>query len=283
MIALSRLAAIAILACAAVLALRLIGYAAGPSFAPSSFAILNPDNAAVIGHASFDVTLLAARVQIARSEAHYRDGDYDIEENRLALPSGDGLPRQLSFKHDFFSSGGARVRSDQADFVSGEASCTTYANGQPSTLSAQLKFPSDTYAGAPVMIPLRAQLMLKGSQPIQFEFFTCVPGPRLVTVHAGVSPPAPWNQAPGLLVQVDLKPDFGWLNPIIGPFLPTVRAWFDPARQWYLMGVESARYYRGPKILLVAEMPPLRPPDRGEKNLSGGLPAPDRSGTGKPQ
>jgi len=88
-----------------------------------------------------------------------------------------------------------------------------------------------------------------------------VPGPRVVSVLGSANPPTKWPYASIPVVKVNLQPDFGWINAIISPFLPSVAAWFEPSRQWYLAGVESARYYRGPRILLVGVAPPVTSKD----------------------
>jgi len=103
-----------------------------------------------------------------------------------------------------------------------------------------------------VVLPLRNGLMASPSKPIIFHYFTCVPGPRVVSVRALPNPASAWKYFPGRIVQVDLQPDFGLLSSVIAAFLPNIRAWFDPSRQWFVVGVQTARYYRGTKTLMVA-------------------------------
>jgi len=232
-----------------------LSWAAAPDFAPATFKVFTPGTSTVIGQAHFNVTEEDGGALIVGSDARYTSGQSDSEEDRLQAPANGGLPRQISFSHKFFEADGSPDRSDKADMVTGQASCTINQNGHADVHSAKLVFPADTYAGAPVMIPLRDALMAKVARTVRFHYFTCVPGPRVVTVTAQVGPPAPWKYGQGRTVQVDIQPDFGWLNAVIAPFLPAVRAWFDPSRQWYLVGVESARYYRGAKILMIGEAP----------------------------
>jgi hypothetical protein len=229
--------------------------AAAPDFAPATFKVLTPGTSTVIGQAHFNVTEEEDGALIVGSDARYTSGETDSEEDHLEAPVKGGLPHQISFSHKFFAADGSPDRADKADMVTGQASCTITQNGHADVHSAKLVFPADTYAGAPVMIPLRDALMAKVTRTVRFHYFTCVPGPRVVTVTAQVGPPAPWKYGQGRTVQVDIQPDFGWLNAVIAPFLPAVRAWFDPSKQWYLVGVESARYYRGVKILMVGEPP----------------------------
>jgi hypothetical protein len=244
-------------AVAVIMMTSIVARAEAPDFAPATFKVLTPNTSTVIGQAHFDVTEEGGGAVIVRSNARYTNGETDNEEDRLAAAVKGGLPRQLSFIHEFFKADGSPDRTDKANLLTGQASCTINLGGVPDVQSAKLVFPADTYAGAPVMIPLRDELMAKVARRVTFHYFTCVPGPRVVSITAQVGPPAPWKYVKGVsTVQVDLQPDFGWLNPIIAPFLPAVRAWFDPTRQWYVVGIESARYYRGAKILMVGEIPP---------------------------
>jgi hypothetical protein len=57
------------------------------------------------------------------------------------------------------------------------------------------------------------------------------------------------------LTQVDVKPDFGWINVVIAPFLPEIRAWFSPGDDSFFVGCETARYYKGLKYLMVHSRP----------------------------
>jgi hypothetical protein len=74
-------------------------------------------------------------------------------------------------------------------------------------------------------------------------------------VSVAVSPSASPIHLPGYApgaVEVDAKPDFGWLNIIVAPFVPKLHAWFDPGRDFEFVGALLARYYGGPEILMVA-------------------------------
>ena len=68
---------------------------------------------------------------------------------------------------------------------------------------------------------------------------------------------------------MDIKPDLGWLGTVIAPFLPELRAWFDPSDNWTLAGGEFSRYYRGPRIMLVREIP-AEFRNAGDRKESGG-------------
>jgi hypothetical protein len=53
------------------------------------------------------------------------------------------------------------------------------------------------------------------------------------------------------LVEVRIRPDFGWLNFLIAPFVPEMDAWFEPLRDWAYVGGKEGRFYKGPEIVLV--------------------------------
>ena len=54
---------------------------------------------------------------------------------------------------------------------------------------------------------------------------------------------------------------FGWFNVFLKPFVPTIRMWFDPLRDYVFVGGMLSRYYRGPEVLLVsARTAPKSPP-----------------------
>lgn len=272
-------AALALIA-SAILGFVVPGWCAETAYGPSNFRILDPATSKLIGRVHFTVTESTDGGQTVLSEAHYLNGDYDNEEDHL-IPSAKGGPlRQATFSHSFFHPDGSPDRSSQANFLTGHASCTTIENGRPIVQRADFEFGIDVYAGAPVILPLRAALMAKTPKPAEFHYFACVPGPRVVSVRGSANPPATWPYAPSPVVKVDLQPDFGWINAIIAPFLPSVAAWFDPSRQWYLVGVASARYYKGPKILMVGDTLRTRQASGASASLN---PAPDHSGAGSVQ
>jgi hypothetical protein len=254
--ALARRPCAIILVLTAGLSFAVAGWSAENPYGPSSFKILDPATSKLLGQVHFTVTEAADGGQTVRSDARYLNGDYDSEEDHLVPSAKRGPLRQVTFSHSFFHPDGSPDRSSQANFLTGRASCTTIENGRAVVQSADFEFGTDTYAG--VIVPLRDALMSKAARPAEFHYFACVPGPRVVSVRGSANPPAPWRYASATVMKVDLQPDFGWINVIIAPFLPSVAAWFDPSRQWYLAGVESARYYKGAKILMVADAPLAR-------------------------
>jgi hypothetical protein len=156
-----------------------------------------------------------------------------------------------SYRHDYRNRDGSLQRVAQADFRTGTASCVVYVNGHPQVSSAKFEFPSDTYSGSTVLVPLTRHLRHGFDGPISFHNFNCIPGPRLLTIKAYPPSVAKWRHYPGQLVKVRTKPDFGWLNLLIAPFVPRMDAWFEPSRNWAYVGGKSGRFYQGPEIILV--------------------------------
>jgi hypothetical protein len=181
------------------------------------------------------------------------------------------LPTLVRSHHSFFFADGSPDRESRAEVATGTGVCTVYTNGKPQVSSAKFDFPTDTVAGDAVMIPLRRFVAAGGDGSIGFHDFNCIPGPTLLKVTATASAPAPWDYYPGNLMQVDVKPDFGWINIVIAPFLPQIRAWFDPDDGWFFVGGESARYYKGLKYLMVR----MRPSDAQIKAAPKPTPEPN--------
>lgn len=225
--------------------------AGGLDFQPTDYTIRSVDGTQVIGHAHFDVTSGADGLSTVRGEYHFLDGDYDIDEATVGASSDGDLPRLVRSHHSFFHADGSPDRESRTDIAAGTGICTIYENGRPKVSSAQLDFPSDSFAGPAVIFPLRRFLKAGGNGSITFYDFNCIPGPKLLKVTARAGPPALWNFNPGDLVRVDVEPDFGWINVVIAPFLPRIQAWFDPHAGWSFVGGQSARYYKGLKYLMV--------------------------------
>ncbi len=247
--------------------------AAGIDFPPTDYVIRAADGASVIGRVHFSLEPGPGALSTLHGDYRYANGDYDVEDDTVREVPGAVAPLFVRSRHAFFKPDGSPDRIGEANLAAGYGECTVYENGVAHATRAQLVFPPDTYAGASVMIPLRDFLAAGAAGHAVFHVFNCVPDPKIVKVTAQVHHAAPWPYYPGALVRVSLKPDFGWLNLVIGPFLPEIRAWFDPDDGWAFVGGESARYYKGRKIMLVrayAKTPQLR---QGGPTMRAGAPA----------
>jgi hypothetical protein len=246
-------------------------------FPPSDFTLRSIDGRGVIGHAHAGVTTGSDGLTTLHGENHFNDGSYDIDEAVVREGVDGGPPLLVRSHHSFFLANGSPDRESRTDIAAGIGECTVYVDGAPQVSREKFDFPPDTFAGETVMIPLRRFLNSGAGGTTSFHDFNCVPDPKLLKVTAVAQPPAPWNFYPGNLVRIDVKPDFGWINVLIAPFLPQIRAWFDPGNGWLFVGGESARYYKGLKFLMVRERPV------STEIRAGHGPAPDDDPTTAPQ
>jgi hypothetical protein len=221
----------------------------------ADFNVLSPNGLNVIGHTHFALTDEAPGFQLVYIESHYLNGEYDIERNEIETRGRNELPVMATYEHGFFRPGGVMTRQVKADFRSGRVSCTTDDAGVDEVDRATLDFPSDTYAGSALLIPLQHHLIKGSDGPVAFYDFACIPGPKIFKVQASATDLTHWPHYPGLTQQVDIKPDFGWLDLVVAPFVPKMHAWFNPRDDWNFVGGIMTRYYRGPEIIL-ARVPP---------------------------
>ena len=228
--------------------------AASLDFPPVDFNLLSADGSVVIGRAHFTMAARSSGRALVQGKYQYTNGEYDIDEDWLAIRPDAHLPTLLSYRHAFFHADGSLDRVNEADLKSGRASCSIYVNGEAKTLNAKLTFPADTYAGPSVTLPIRNFIRRGSTESAEFRDFTCAPGPKIYLVNASIERSAQWTLYPGKLVQVDIKPEFGLLDLLVAPFLPKIRLWFDPAKDFELVGVESSRYYRGLNFIMVRQL-----------------------------
>ncbi|MGH7914796.1 MAG: hypothetical protein ACREPW_09130 [Candidatus Binataceae bacterium] len=220
--------------------------------------IYNPTGTKLLGRAHYSVTHRDDVVTIeGRNE--FADGESDIERDTLKT-AADAIPRLLTYEHSYFDAHGAAQIAAKADAVTGKTSCTKYENGKSNIEAAVLQFPSDTYAGASVLIPIADRLRRGNATEIDIHVFDCALGPRVLALHVDLTR-APWSFRPhdGELAKADARPVFGWFNIFLKPFVPTTELWFDPMRDFAFIGGTLSRYYRGPEVLLVSMAPPVKP------------------------
>lgn len=235
-------------------------------FPPTSFAILNPDTGVAIGRSRYRVESSGDSATL-RGENGYFDGQTDVETAHLRLGAGGELPRLLDFDHTFYKADGSILFRAHLDAKSGAATCTDNSGAQKSEQSEVLSIPEDTWAGASVVIPIQDILRagVRGvSRPL--HVFSCAPSPKIFSISVQVDPGnAVWTAYGTEAIRVEVRPDFGWLNVIVASFVPKLHAWFDPNDRLEFVGDESARYYKGPRIMLVKTRGDGRSASRGTK------------------
>ena len=248
----SGLLAAAVLTAAAIAARPLALASEAPQ---TDFTVYDADGRHVIGHLRYLVDYEATTIKI-RGESRFLNGESDVETDLLDAPPGQ-LPRLRTYDHGFFTSNGSPQLDTHADLRSGRAECVRYKGNQAESLAATLAFPTDTYAGASLAVPIERALGAGSADPLKIHIFSCVPGPRIFAVEATpAGPPTRWALYPGELVKVNIRPDFGLWSLLIRPFFPKLYAWFDPSSDWNYVGTAITRYYRGPQIVMVRVPPP---------------------------
>ena len=224
------------------------------SFPPTTFSILNPDTGAVIGQSKYSVEG-TVEGGILHGESSFYDRQSDVETGRL-VGVGDGLPKLVEFDHTFYDANRTITERSHVDLKSGAAVCTHTSGGKTTDTEEVLQFPDDTWAGASIVIPMQHYLRAGEKELPGLHVFNCAPGPKIFAISLETDPGLAVFTAYGKeALRVVVRPDFGWINIIIAPFVPKLHAWFDPAKEWAFVGDEAARYYQGTKIMLVKTHP----------------------------
>jgi hypothetical protein len=224
--------------------------AADLDFSAADFNILSAKSGDHIGSVHYGVIARSPGRETVGSLARYNDGQYDVERDEFDTGKDGALPAMSAYEHTFYRPDGTVFLISKADFGDGNAICTSYEGGRPSVVHKTLSFPPNAYAGAAMMLPLRQSLRRGASGPIVMYDFVCIPGPKLVKVEAYPQSPETWGHYPGALTRAVIRPDFGWLDFVIAPFVSEMYAWFDPASGFSFVGGKFARFYKGPEIIL---------------------------------
>jgi hypothetical protein len=225
------------------------GLTGTPGQQATEFTIYKPDTNEVMGHAKYSVKT-QGEYEVVTGEYRYVTGSYDIEHDKLAVSPTARILALIKYDHTFYRPDGSSDHATAADLQSGVASCTWDSNGKADTETKTLNFPSDTYAGGSVILALQSYLA-DGHDVVELHAFNCVPGPKIFAVKASPRGITPWRYRAGAVMQVDAKPDFGWLNLVIAPFVPDLHMWFEPEQDWEFDGAQFSRYYKGPELVLV--------------------------------
>ncbi len=244
------LAIAALLALASSLPVNEAEAQSGFQLSATDVTILAPDSEEVIGEGHYRLTHVDG-LDVVEGENKYLDGEFD-RELQSVRPSVGGLPPILvSYQHRFFNADGTPQYEDSLDARTGNAACRRYDPGVPDIRETILTVPSDTYAGATQLMLLVGRLR-EGAADITFHSFNCIPDPKIIAIKATpMTGPVEWPKYPGRLVKMEMKPDLGWLNVLVAPFIPKIYGWFDPANAFNYVGGQFDRYYKGRHVLMV--------------------------------
>jgi len=212
--------------------------------------IFAPDSGKIIGHGHYSLTHVDG-LDVVEGQNNYLDGEYD-QEQQSVRPSSDGRPPVLvRYRHRFFNANGTLQYEDGLDASSGEADCRRYDNGSDVRDRTLTNIPPDTYAGATQLMLLVGRLR-QGLASISFHSFNCIPDPHIIAIQANLlDSSATLAKYPGNLIKLEMKPDLGWLNRIVAPFVPKVYGWFDPTDTFNYAGGEFDRYYKGRHVVMI--------------------------------
>ncbi len=220
------------------------------SFPPTDFAIVEPTTHLGMGrgHYSIAATPLGP---VVHGENRYDSGASDVELAHLQSGPAGESPRLIDFDHTFYKIDGSILLRSHLDLKTGYGTCIDNMSDPKLEQTDPLAIPPDTWAGASVAIPIQHMLHdgATGSQPL--HVFNCAPTPKIFAIQVNIDPAAKLWEPYGDALMVEVRPDFGWINILIAPFVPKLHAWFDPHDDWTFVGSESARYYKGPPIMLV--------------------------------
>ncbi len=229
-------------------------------FVPTDFLILSPDGSQQIGFCSFRMkkTRFGATIH---GFSRYTSGETDYETVSIAVPDDGSAPRPVDFEHAFFDSDRRPTLDVSANFVTGQTHCADYRPDSRYDETSTLTFPSDTWAGASVVIPIQRLLRSGAAASGKLHFFTCTPGPKVYEVDiAPDSTRSIWPYYRGDLVRVDVRPYFGVFDVLIRAFVPDLKSWFDPTNNWEFVGAQMARYFKGPAIIMAKAPPSAQTP-----------------------
>ncbi|HYK63376.1 MAG TPA: hypothetical protein VEY94_00395 [Patescibacteria group bacterium] len=222
------------------------------SFPPTSYTILNPDTKQAIGNSVYRADATSGGVTLSGVNRFF-DHQLDVETSHLESGSAGQGPKLIDFDHTFYKADGSLLIRGYLDLKSGAATCIDNSSGQNRTRATVLSLPDDTWAGASIAAPIQDFLRAGDlGKTRSLHVFSCAPAPKIFAVSVTIDPhEAQWPPYGAKAVQVEVRPDFGLINPLIASFLPKIHAWFDPADKWALVGDESARWYKGPPVMLV--------------------------------
>ena len=220
------------------------------SFPPTDFTIMDPTTHFAMGRGRYSIAS-TPNGAVVHGENHFDSGSSDVEIARLQTGTDGELPRLIDADHTFFNADGSILQRSHLDLKSGYGTCVSNISEPKLDQTDQLTIPPDTWAGASVAIPIQRMLQDGATGSQSLHVFNCAPTPKIFAIQVRIDPAAKLWQPYGDALQVEVRPDFGWINILIAPFVPKLHAWFDPHDDWTFVGSEAARYYKGPPIMLV--------------------------------
>lgn len=220
------------------------------NFPPTDFTIMDPTTHFAMGRGHYSIAV-TPNGAVVHGENHYDSGSSDVELAELQSSSDGESPRLIDCDHTFYKPNGSISQRSHLDLKSGYGTCIDNNSDPKLDQTDPLAIPPDTWAGASVAIPIQHMLHNGATGSQSLHVFNCAPTPKIFAIQVNIDPAAKLWQPYGDALEVEVRPDFGWINILIAPFVPKLHAWFDPHDDWTFVGSEAARYYKGPPIMLV--------------------------------
>jgi len=177
--------------CSAILLARICSRPANAAqalnFPPSDFDILSADTGELIGNGHYTVDQTASEMTL-HGENRYRNGQYDLEEDKLRVADDRPLPVLNRYYHNFFNADGSPSMSSRVDMETGLGVCGTAVAGKLDFVSAKLKMPDDTYAGSSGLLPIQQVVRDGGDEILKLQVFNCAPTPKVIAVDVKPQP-----------------------------------------------------------------------------------------------
>jgi hypothetical protein len=175
------------------------------------------------------------------------DGDaHSVVSAEMELDADGGALRLLSERSEAFDPSGASLGVLSIDHRARTARCGAAAGGGAEPGALELP-EHDRVVNVP--LNLLFQRLATGEQSeVAFQVMLCRFGARLIDAHARVATP---RADRGRLVEVRYELDFGLLNPVAEPFVPTLSFWFDPDSPGAWVAHRMPLFSHGPTVLVV--------------------------------
>ncbi len=244
--------------------------AVAPAHAGSSLRFAYPETFATIDASTYDgggervvgaAHLLLERLPNGQvkmaTETGFEPGPRTVMTALLAPAEGRRALQPLWQESRSFGRDGAPLGTLRVDHQAGVASCVG-GEGPDWSEARELALPDqDRVANVPLNL-LFEPLVRGEAQQVDFQFFLCGGGPRLLDFRARVAERR--NGGPGgrELVEIRYGPDFGSLGSmLLAPVLPRLSIWFDPRAPQPWLAHRVPLYSDGPEVLVVRDgIPP---------------------------
>jgi hypothetical protein len=242
---------------------------AAPASAGSALRLAYPESFTTVPAATYDVEggrVGGAHLVVERlpdgvvkmaTETGFDGGARTVLTAALVPIDASKALRPLWQESRSFDPAGTPLGILRIDHERGVASCTPGPELDPSR-AIELPLPDgDRVANVPLNL-LFLPLVSGAQERVEFQFFLCRGGARLMDFRARVA--ARRNGGPDgqRLVEIRYGPDFGTIGSLLAQsMLPRLSIWFDPRARQPWLGHRVPLYSEGPEVLVIRDgVPP---------------------------